>query len=141
MTAPFGTGAFAGAVDRCKAAAAGPPAARAARPRPAPAPIRPRTSRRLQREGSRSCLMSHLRAHTTRLLTDGNESILTPGLVPDRLVTEASGGPMRIILRLLACSLIALLASRTAAVAQSDFANLVDHVHLAAPDQPKAVEW
>jgi len=25
--------------------------------------------------------------------------------------------------------------------AQSEFANLVDHVHLAAPDQPKAVAW
>ena len=34
-----------------------------------------------------------------------------------------------------------LLAVHTPASAQSEFVNLVDHVHLAAPDQPKAVEW
>jgi predicted enzyme related to lactoylglutathione lyase len=34
-----------------------------------------------------------------------------------------------------------LLTVCTPASAQSEFANLIDHLHLAAPDQPKAVEW
>jgi lactoylglutathione lyase len=34
-----------------------------------------------------------------------------------------------------------LLAVHASAFAQSGFVNIVDHVHLAAPDQPKAVEW
>jgi catechol 2,3-dioxygenase-like lactoylglutathione lyase family enzyme len=36
---------------------------------------------------------------------------------------------------------IGLLAGLPAARAQSEFLNIVDHIHLAAPDQPKAVEW
>ena len=36
---------------------------------------------------------------------------------------------------------IGLLTVHTPASAQSGFANLIDHLHLAAPDQPKAVEW
>ena len=36
---------------------------------------------------------------------------------------------------------IALLIVCAPAAAQSEFVNMVDHVHLAAPDQPKAVEW
>jgi catechol 2,3-dioxygenase-like lactoylglutathione lyase family enzyme len=36
---------------------------------------------------------------------------------------------------------LALMMPSTPAGAQTAFANLVDHLHLAAPDQPKAVEW
>jgi catechol 2,3-dioxygenase-like lactoylglutathione lyase family enzyme len=40
------------------------------------------------------------------------------------------------------CSCVAVLAlMHTPASAQSGFANMVDHIHLAAPDQAKAVEW
>jgi catechol 2,3-dioxygenase-like lactoylglutathione lyase family enzyme len=34
-----------------------------------------------------------------------------------------------------------LLAFHPPASAQTGFLNIVDHIHLAAPDQPKAVEW
>ena len=40
---------------------------------------------------------------------------------------------------LIACLLTVALASPSAA--QSGFADLVDHIHLAAPDQTEAVEW
>jgi catechol 2,3-dioxygenase-like lactoylglutathione lyase family enzyme len=36
---------------------------------------------------------------------------------------------------------IGLLAVHTPALAQSEFLNILDHIHLAVPDQPKAVEW
>src|SRR5512138_2099713 len=39
---------------------------------------------------------------------------------------------------LLSCILLAL---PTSSFAQTGFADLIDHIHLAAPDQPKAVEW
>src|SRR5712691_12516462 len=41
----------------------------------------------------------------------------------------------------LGCSVLGLAASATPARAQTGFANLVDHIHLAAPDQAKAAEW
>ena len=40
---------------------------------------------------------------------------------------------------LLSCVMFAALPASS--VAQTGFADLVDHLHLAAPDQPKAVEW
>ena len=40
---------------------------------------------------------------------------------------------------LLSCAVIA--AWPASSFAQTGFADLVDHIHLAAPDQPKAVEW
>jgi catechol 2,3-dioxygenase-like lactoylglutathione lyase family enzyme len=40
---------------------------------------------------------------------------------------------------LLSCVLLALLPSRS--LAQTSFADLIDHIHLAAPDQARAVEW
>ena len=48
---------------------------------------------------------------------------------------------MRLISPVSTCFAIALLAVQTPALAQSEFLNIVDHIHLAAPDQPKAVEW
>ena len=40
---------------------------------------------------------------------------------------------------LLSCAVIA--AWPASSLAQTGFADLIDHIHLAAPDQPKAVEW
>ena len=40
---------------------------------------------------------------------------------------------------LLSCAVIA--AWPASSFAQTGFADLVDHIHLAAPDQAKAVEW
>ena len=40
---------------------------------------------------------------------------------------------------LLSCAVIA--AWPASSFAQTGFADLIDHIHLAAPDQPKAVEW
>jgi catechol 2,3-dioxygenase-like lactoylglutathione lyase family enzyme len=40
---------------------------------------------------------------------------------------------------LLSCVLITVAAAPSSA--QTGFASLIDHIHLAAPDQPKAVEW
>ena len=40
---------------------------------------------------------------------------------------------------LLSCVLFALASTRS--LAQTGFADLIDHIHLAAPDQAKAVEW
>ncbi len=41
----------------------------------------------------------------------------------------------------LVCSALGLAAFATHARAQTGFANLVDHIHLAAPDQAKGAEW
>src|SRR6185436_14456893 len=38
-------------------------------------------------------------------------------------------------------SCVLLAASASFATAQTGFADLIDHLHLAAPDQAKAVEW
>jgi len=48
---------------------------------------------------------------------------------------------MRLALRLMAASAFIVMACATQASAQSGFANMVDHIHLAAPDPIKAVEW
>ena len=40
---------------------------------------------------------------------------------------------------LVSCAVIAALPAFV--IAQTGFADLIDHLHLAAPDQPKAVEW
>jgi catechol 2,3-dioxygenase-like lactoylglutathione lyase family enzyme len=48
---------------------------------------------------------------------------------------------MRAILRTAALSVLAFAAGASGARAQSGFANMVDHIHLAVPDQTKAVEW
>jgi len=40
-----------------------------------------------------------------------------------------------------AIGVVGLLRAVAIISAQSEFVNIVDHVHLAAPDQPKAVEW
>jgi catechol 2,3-dioxygenase-like lactoylglutathione lyase family enzyme len=41
----------------------------------------------------------------------------------------------------LVCSVLGLAASVTPARAQTGFVNIVDHIHLAAPDQAKGAEW
>jgi predicted enzyme related to lactoylglutathione lyase len=43
--------------------------------------------------------------------------------------------------RVVMFSVAGLVAAHTQVSAQSEFVNLIDHLHLAAPDQPKAVEW
>jgi catechol 2,3-dioxygenase-like lactoylglutathione lyase family enzyme len=48
---------------------------------------------------------------------------------------------MRIIPRAIAISATALLLSAPSAFAQSDFRNMIDHIHLAVPDQAQAVDW
>ena len=45
------------------------------------------------------------------------------------------------LLRVTAIGVTALLAVRTPALAQTEFLNIVDHIHLGVPDQPGAVEW
>jgi lactoylglutathione lyase len=48
---------------------------------------------------------------------------------------------MRSLQRVLAVSALIVMASATQVSAQAGFANMVDHLHLAAPDPIKAVEW
>jgi catechol 2,3-dioxygenase-like lactoylglutathione lyase family enzyme len=48
---------------------------------------------------------------------------------------------MRSVLRLISASTLIVVACATQVFAQTGFANLVDHLHLAAPDPIKAVEW
>jgi catechol 2,3-dioxygenase-like lactoylglutathione lyase family enzyme len=48
---------------------------------------------------------------------------------------------MKMLESVLVCSVLGLVASATPARAQTGFANLVDHIHLAAPDQAKGAEW
>ena len=48
---------------------------------------------------------------------------------------------MRVIQRVMTFSAVVLCACATPALAQPAFVNMVDHIHLAAPDQGKAVEW
>src|SRR5215475_14043529 len=45
------------------------------------------------------------------------------------------------ILRAIAASAIIVTACSMPVSAQTGFANMIDHVHLAAPDPIKAVEW
>ncbi len=51
------------------------------------------------------------------------------------------GGSMRFMLPVFAMAVLGLLSGPTPASAQSGFADLLDHVHLAAPDQAQAVAW
>src|SRR5262249_49049276 len=51
------------------------------------------------------------------------------------------GGHMGLVLRVMAASVLTITACATPVFAQTGFANIIDHVHLAAPDQVKAVEW
>src|SRR5437899_10679691 len=52
-----------------------------------------------------------------------------------------SGGRMRLVLRVMAASALIIMAYATQVSAQTGFANMVDHLHLAAPDPIKAAEW
>src|SRR5207253_1314897 len=51
------------------------------------------------------------------------------------------GGRMRLVLRVMAASLLIVMAYATEVWAQTGFRNMFDHLHLAAPDPIKAVEW
>lgn len=48
---------------------------------------------------------------------------------------------MQGVLRVMACWAVVLMASATQAFAQTGMANMVDHIHLAVPDQTRSVEW
>lgn len=48
---------------------------------------------------------------------------------------------MRVVQRVMASYVVVLVACTTPAWAQSGFANMVDHIHLASPDQAKSVEF
>jgi catechol 2,3-dioxygenase-like lactoylglutathione lyase family enzyme len=48
---------------------------------------------------------------------------------------------MRVVQRVVVVSAVVLMACATQASAQTGFANMVDHLHLAVPDQAKAVDW
>ena len=48
---------------------------------------------------------------------------------------------MRMVLRVMVSCAVVLAAGTTPALAQTGMANMVDHIHLAVPDQTKAVEW
>src|SRR2546430_4476631 len=48
---------------------------------------------------------------------------------------------MRLVLRVMAASALIVMAYATQVSAQTGFANMFDHLHLAAPDPVKAVEW
>jgi len=43
--------------------------------------------------------------------------------------------------RIAILSVVTLAAVSTPAFAQTGFVNMIDHVHLGAPDQAQAVEW
>jgi catechol 2,3-dioxygenase-like lactoylglutathione lyase family enzyme len=44
---------------------------------------------------------------------------------------------MRALHRAIACAAIVLVTSASSAFAQAEFTNMIDHIHLAAPDQPR----
>src|SRR3989442_13527370 len=48
---------------------------------------------------------------------------------------------MRLVLRVMAASALMVMAYATQVSAQTGFANMFDHLHLAAPDPIKAAEW
>src|SRR5262245_65830232 len=52
-----------------------------------------------------------------------------------------SGGTMRVVERVTVLAAAVILIGATQASAQTGFANMVDHIHLAVPDQTKAVAW
>lgn len=49
--------------------------------------------------------------------------------------------PMNPLKSVLVCSVLGFVTCAMPARAQTGFANLVDHIHLAAPDQAKGAEW
>src|SRR5262249_4788686 len=51
------------------------------------------------------------------------------------------GGHMGLVLRAMAASALIATVCVMPVSAQTGFANMIDHVHLAAPDPIKAVEW
>lgn len=48
---------------------------------------------------------------------------------------------MRVIQRVFALSAVVFMAGTTGVFAQTGFANMIDHIHLAVPDPAKGVEW
>ena len=48
---------------------------------------------------------------------------------------------MPVIQRVMMSCAVVLVAAATPALAQTGMANMVDHIHLAVPDQEKAVAW
>ena len=48
---------------------------------------------------------------------------------------------VRIVQRVITLSAVVLMASASNASGQAEFKNMIDHIHLAVPDQAKAVEW
>ena len=48
---------------------------------------------------------------------------------------------MRVVSRVAVCWAVVLVASATQLFAQTGFANMVDHIHVAVPDPTKGVEW
>src|SRR6266704_3500932 len=52
-----------------------------------------------------------------------------------------SGGRMRLVLRVMAASALIIMAYATQVSAQTGFANMVDHLQLAAPDPIRALGW
>jgi predicted enzyme related to lactoylglutathione lyase len=48
---------------------------------------------------------------------------------------------MKMLKSVVVCSVLGLAACATPVRAQTGFANMVDHIHLAAPDQAKGAEW
>src|SRR5207249_1030215 len=52
-----------------------------------------------------------------------------------------SGGRMRLVLRVMTASALITMACATQVSGQTGFRNMIDHLHLAAPDPIKAVEW
>src|SRR5262245_39137921 len=48
---------------------------------------------------------------------------------------------MRGVQRVMTMAAVALIAGAPQVQAQTGFANMVDHLHLAVPDQAKAVAW
>lgn len=58
-------------------------------------------------------------------------------LAPEELIGEI----MRMLNHAIAVGVLGLAVGQTPASAQTEFRNIVDHIHLASPDQEKAVEW
>ena len=48
---------------------------------------------------------------------------------------------MQSVLRMIGASTLLVMAYTAQVFAQTGFANMVDHLHLAAPDPIKAAEW
>src|SRR5262245_48713174 len=70
----------------------------------------------------------------------GDVDIISPIRLPEGR-QAVSGGHMRSVLRIIAASTFIVAACAVQVFAQTGFANMFDHLHLAAPDPIKAVEW